>query len=144
MSYAFRFLEDVALADVAFEAVGDSAEEVFRGATRALIETLADPATVAVTWERSITKSDGDLPALLFEWLSDIVYWKDAAGVVFHDASLTLMEQENMWTLQGHLAGSPVDRTTQALRNDVKGITKHLYELQQDGPRWKARVVLDV
>lgn len=144
MSYTFRYLDEIALADVAFEAEGDSAEEVFRGATQALIETLADPLTVAVSWERPITKSDSDLAALLFEWLSEIVYWKDAAGVVFHHASITLIAQNGAWTLQGRLAGSPVDQTIQALRNDVKGITKHLYELKQDGACWKVRVVLDV
>ena len=144
MSYTFRFLDDIALADVAFEAEGDSVEEVFRGATRALIETLADPLTVAVLWERAITKSDGDLAALLFEWLSEIVYWKDAAGVVFHDASLALIEQNGSWTLHGRFAGSPVDQTVQALRNDVKGITKHQYELKRDDACWRVRVVLDV
>ena len=40
MSYAFRFLDDIAIADIAFEAEGDSAEELFVGATRALLEVL--------------------------------------------------------------------------------------------------------
>ncbi len=144
MSYTFRFLEDIALADVAFEAEGDSAEEVFRGATQALIETLADPVTVAETWERPITKSGDDLADLLFEWLSEIVYWKDAAGVVFHEAPLTLIGEKGMWKLEARLVGAPVDPQTQTLRNDVKGITKHLYGLKQDEARWKVRVVLDV
>jgi hypothetical protein len=30
------------------------------------------------------------------------------------------------------------------LRNDVKGITRHLYSLSQEGQQWKARVVVDV
>jgi hypothetical protein len=31
MAYSFRFLDDIALADLAFEAEGDSLEELFRG-----------------------------------------------------------------------------------------------------------------
>ena len=51
MSYDFRFLEDVALADIAFEAEGDSIEDLFQGATRALLETMADPQTVGCLLE---------------------------------------------------------------------------------------------
>ena len=90
MASSFRFLEDIALADIAFEAEGDSPEDLFRGATQALIETMADPLTVSNSWTRHITKTDEELEALLFDWLSEMVYWKDAAGVVFHEAPLTL------------------------------------------------------
>jgi SHS2 domain-containing protein len=144
MSYSFRFLEDIALADIAFEVVGDSVEELFRGATDALLETLADPGTVAASWTRHITKTDEDAANLLFEWLSEIVYWKDAAGVVFHEANLTLTCENGKWTLQVRLVGAPVDRLSQELRNDVKGVTKHLYVLSRHGEKWRARIVLDV
>jgi SHS2 domain-containing protein len=37
-----------------------------------------------------------------------------------------------------------VDRQAQELHADVKGVTKHLYELMRTNDRWKVRVVLDV
>ena len=144
MASSFRFLDDIALADLAFEADGDSVQELFRAATRALLETLADPGTVAETWERRITKTEDDPADLLFEWLSDIVYWKDAAGVVFHDADLSVRQEGSAWTLEALLRGAPVDQTEQTLRNDVKGVTKHLYDVKREGTRWYARVVVDV
>ena len=144
MAYSFQFLDDIAVADLAFEAEGDSVEELFRAATQALLETLADPLTVAIVWERRIVKAGEDLAELLFEWLSDIVYWKDAAGVVFHDAELSVVHEGATWKLEAVLHGAPVDQTTQTLRNDVKGITKHLYEVKQENARWCARVVVDV
>jgi SHS2 domain-containing protein len=144
MAHSFRFLDDIAVADVAFEAEGDSVEELFRAATEALLEMLADPLTVAVTWERQIEHVCGDLDELLFEWLSDLVYWKDAAGVVFHDADLSVIQKSATWTLAAVLRGAPVDQATQTLHNDVKGVTKHLYEVKQQGMHWYARVVVDV
>jgi SHS2 domain-containing protein len=59
MSYAFRFLDDIAIADIAFEAEGDSAEELFVGATKALLEVLANPVTIADTWQRQVLKREG-------------------------------------------------------------------------------------
>src|SRR5262245_50808187 len=143
MPHSFRFLEDIALADIAFEAKGDSIEELFRGATQALLETLANPTSVGSAWTRRITKMDEDETNLLFEWLSEIVYWKDAAGVVLHETPLTLTCENGKWILLSTLVGAPVDRQFQELRNDVKGITTHLYEVKQHGEQWTARVVLE-
>jgi SHS2 domain-containing protein len=145
MAWSFRFLEEIALADIAFEAEGESVEEVFRGATQALLECMANPATVSSGgWERAIERSDVDPSALLFDWLSEVVYWKDAAGVVFQEAPLTLTQEGDVWLLRARLVGAQVDQQTQELHADVKGVTKHLYELKQTGACWKVRMVLDV
>ncbi|MBX3330219.1 MAG: archease [Nitrospira sp.] len=145
MSHGFHFLDDVAIADLAFDAFGDSLQELFQGATCAVIEALADPATVGVTWRQTIERTDEDPAELLFDWLSDLVYWKDAAGVVFSRSELTLIRQDHgCWKLTGLLYGEPVNGSAQTLRADVKGITKHLYEVNQEDMRWHARVVVDV
>jgi SHS2 domain-containing protein len=144
MAWTFRFLEEIALADIAFEAEGESVEEVFRGATQAILETMANPATVSGGWARAIERTDVDPAALLFDWLSEVVYWKDAAGVVFREAPLTLTREGDVWLLRARLIGAPVDQQTQELHADVKGVTKHLYDLKQTGGCWKVCVVLDV
>ncbi|MEY4704548.1 MAG: hypothetical protein RL042_744 [Nitrospirota bacterium] len=144
MAWTFRFLEEIAMADLAFETEGESAEEMFRGATQALIESMANPATVSGGWERAIERRDEDPSALLFDWLSEVVYWKDAAGVVFREAPLTLTLEGSVWLLRARLIGAPVDHQTQELHADVKGVTKHLYRVSQEAGRWKALVVLDV
>lgn len=145
MSHAFHFLDDVATADLAFDASGDSLQDLFQGATCALIEVLADPITVGSTWRQTIERTDEDPAELLFDWLSDLVYWKDAAGVVFNRSELTLTRQDHgCWKLRGLLYGEPVNGSAQTLRADVKGITKHLYEVKQEDMRWHARVVVDV
>ncbi|HEX2055576.1 MAG TPA: archease [Nitrospiraceae bacterium] len=146
MPYHVTFLDDIAVADMAFEAVADSAPELFTAATEAMIESLADPATVGRTWQHDVDRRAQDLASLLFEWLEELTYLKDAHGVVFHKATLTLerLPGDSGWRLHGRLHGEPVAPDRQALRSDVKGVTKHLYDVRQEGGRWKARVVLDV
>jgi SHS2 domain-containing protein len=144
MARSFRFLDDIALADIAFEAEGDSVEELFSAATEALCEAMADPATVGMSWERTIELRDADVAALFFDWLSHLVYLKDAEAVVFRTATFTCDKSNDVWVLRALLVGAPVDPQVQELRNDVKGVTKHLYAVTEQDGRWKARVVLDV
>ena len=146
MPGTFRFLDDIALADMAFDAEGNSLQELFDSTTQALLESLADPATIAQTWRHVVDLDEADIPALLFEWLGRLVYLKDAHGVVFHRVDLSLRHSpvQSSWHLHADVIGAPVNPATQELRSDVKGVTKHLYAVIQDGAAWKARVVLDV
>jgi protein archease len=146
MSGSFRFLEDVALADAAFEAAGDSPSELFAAAARALIETMVNPDTVSGEWHRTIVLEEPDLGDLLFEWLSCIVYEKDAAGVVFNDATVTVTRDAaaGRWRIAGELRGAPIDPQRHELHADVKAVTKHLYDVCEVDGQWKARVVVDI
>jgi len=146
MPGTFRFLDDIAVADMAFEAEGDSLQALFDAATQALIQSLADPASVAQTWRQTVDVEEPDIETLLFEWLNRLVYLKDAQAVVFHHATLTVQAgpDRSTWRLHAELVGAPVDPSTQELRSDVKGVTKHLYAVDHDATGWKARVVLDV
>ena len=83
MPPSFRVLDDIAIADIAFEAIGNSPSELCLAAAQALIETLADPRTVTNTWHQTIELENETLAEILFAWLSELVYWKDADGVVF-------------------------------------------------------------
>src|SRR5512132_2353278 len=110
MPGTFRFLDDIALADMAFEAEGDSLSALFDAATQALLESLADPGTVGQSWRQSIDLDEPDIPTLLFEWLGRLVYLKDAHGVVFHRVSLAVAQQPDAsaWGLHAEVVGAPV------------------------------------
>jgi SHS2 domain-containing protein len=145
MTYTFRFLDDIALADLAYEASGDSLQDVFQAATDAMVEAMANPLTIGTSWQQTIIREDSDPSSLLFEWLCDLVYWKDAAGVVFSGSEVRLVQGEDgLWKLTARVCGAPVKDAKQELRADVKGVTKHLYRLAHESGRWTARVVLDV
>ena len=145
MPAQFRFLDDVALADSAFEASGESASELFVAAANAVIETMVNPDTVnpVRTWQ--LDRREDNLEALLFEWLSHIVYLKDAEGILFRDAEAHVTQlPSGSWELKGRLRGEAIDSNHHELHADVKAVTKHLYRVQQAEHRWTARVVLDI
>jgi SHS2 domain-containing protein len=150
VSGEFRFLEDVALADAAFEASGGSPAELFVAAARAVIETMVNPDTVSARVTHDVALEAPDIETLLFDFLSHIVFLKDAKELVFRDVTAAVDQtrpengQPGAWRLQGTLTGEPIDQRRHELRADVKAVTKHLYQVRQEGGRWFARVVLDI
>jgi SHS2 domain-containing protein len=65
---------------------------------------------------------------------------------VFREATVQVTKEQaqGAWQLRGTLAGEVIAPDRHELRADVKAVTKHLYEVRQDGPGWTARVVLDI
>ncbi len=146
MTAHFHFLEDIALADCAFEASGATPSELFRAAAQAVIETMANPSMVSPSWSHTVEQEDAELGTLLFDWLAEIVYLKDAKGVVFAEVTTDVRHDSdrNVWKLHGTVSGEPIDQARHELRADIKAVTKHLYEVKQDGNCWTARIVLDI
>lgn len=146
MTATFRFLEDIALADSAFEARGGTPSELFRAAAQAVIETMVAPKTVAPKLAKPISRHDRNLDDLLFDWLADIVYLKDAEGLVFRDVTCTVEKDRATgdWQLNGTLTGELIDPARHELRADVKAITKHRYAVRQEPEAWIATVVMDI
>lgn len=146
MSKCVRFLEDTVLADAAFEASGDTLQEAFEAATQAIIEIMADPETVSSDWRQEINLEEENVESLLFEWLSHLVFLKDAHGVVFQTASVAVAydQQIKQWTLHGSIVGEYINQSRQILRSDIKAVTKHQYSFSEKEGKWIARVVLDL
>jgi SHS2 domain-containing protein len=146
MPPSFRILDDIAVADVAFEAIGGTPSELFEAAAQAVIELLANPKTVSTRWHRTIELEDDQLADLFFDWLSEMVYLKDAEQVVFCRATASVVHDPSRrcWRVHGELTGESIDAARQELRSDVKAVTKHLYDVHEHEGQWIARVVLDI
>jgi len=80
---AFHYLEDIATADIAFEVEGRDLEELFRDAAIATFEVMVDTKTVDPGKTREIELKNESVDGLLFDWLSELVYLKDAEAVLF-------------------------------------------------------------
>ena len=138
----FKFLDDVSIADIAFEATGKNLDELFESAANATIESLANPKSVKSNLIKKFHKTAKDLQRLLFDLLEEIVFLKDAESMVFHSVNVSVVEKK--CELTATLIGDYINPKTQELRNDVKAVTMHYYTVEKTKTGWIARVVLDI
>lgn len=129
----FRWVDHTAELELEIEA--PSLEMVFSEALAALAELAGDGDGPTVMREVEIEASD--LPLLLAEWLSELVYISEVEQLVPERiASMEVAEGTLRATIQGR-RGKP--------RHLVKAVTLHRLELSGDDETgWRARVVLDV
>lgn len=151
----FMFLEDIATADLAFDAYGKDLSELFTNAAAAVAEASANPKTVKAVLTKKIQLSEPTVEKLLFSFLGELIYLKDTEPMVFRSIQVKVREEREGLTVEAEVSGDHVKRgSEQELRMDIKAVTMHLFEIkkikkvkkEKDGSKsgWKARVVVDI
>ncbi|MEW5700857.1 MAG: archease [Candidatus Zixiibacteriota bacterium] len=143
MTFNYRFLPDVALADAAFAVEADSWSELFLGAALATTSVMVALDDLRSDLSRILELTAASVEQLLYDWLSEIVYLKDTEGLLVKMGEVAVAPGDT-WQVHAVLHGDRIDRDRQRLGQDVKAITYHLYEVVQDGDSYRARVVLDI
>ena len=140
---SYQYLDDVAISDLAFEARGDTPKEMFEAAAQALFASMADIQKVRPRVEKMIRLTHEALDQLLFDWLAELIYLKDAEVLLFSrfQADLT---HDGSWELKGRVSGEPIDAQRHILHLDVKAVTYHQLDVKEQNGKWIARVVLDI
>jgi SHS2 domain-containing protein len=138
----FRFLPDVALADIAFEASSSSASGLFSAAAAAMTDVMVDKRTLRPTVRRRLRLESEDIDRLLYDFLTEIIVLKDVDLLLFKEFAVRVDEKHNV--LDAKLAGEVIDRRKHGLKNDVKAVTMHMFGVKHRGKRWSATVVLDI
>jgi len=138
----FRFLPDVALADIAFEAESATPEGLFESCALAITDIMVDPKTLVGSVERRFALEAPDLDRLLYDFLTELIVVKDVDSLLFGTFEVEL--KLDVPSLKVVARGEAIDRRRHSLRNDVKAVTMHLFGIKHDGGRWRTTVVLDI
>jgi len=141
----FRFLEEIATADVAFEAWGETREELFISSAAALLRTMAEaPEQVIGRLEIIIRMDHEELDLLLLSFLQELIFHKDAGRLLLHAETVRIEARETGFHLEASVRGEKIDASRHRLLVDVKAVTLHRLQVVCTDNRWRAVVVLDV
>ena len=140
---AYRFLEEVALADCAMEIEGRDLDDLFETAAQAMARLMVDPATIASTVDRTLILEAARLDLLLFDWLSELIFLKDRDRQVFTRCRVRV-SGEGPFSVAAQIRGGVIDPERTALGADPKAVTFHQFALDQVRDGWRARVVIDI
>lgn len=139
----FRFLEDIVISDVAFEAYGRDLPELFANAALALTSTMVEVDGVEPRVERKVELEHEGLDQLLFDFLDELVFLKDTENLLFVKYRIQL-KQNGLNLLTARLYGDKIDPARHTLGRDVKAITYHEFQVRKTRDGWVARVVADI
>ncbi|MFB0537448.1 MAG: archease [Anaerolineae bacterium] len=141
----YQYLEDIATADVAFEARGDTVEDMFVAAADATMNVMVEDLNTIADRQRRIIHVEADaVDMLLFQLLQELIYYKDAERLLLRVPEVHIQRQNDGFSLSAEAYGEELDPDQHELLVDVKAVTLHRFQVQQTESGWKAMVILDI
>lgn len=141
----YEFLEDIATADIAFRAWGKNLEELFIAAGDATINTMIDNIEAIAPKEiRTFNLENEDLDMLLFNFLQEIIYYKDSEQLLLRAQHINICQENNKHLLKAITAGETITPEKHQQRVDVKAVTLHRFQLEKTANGWQTFVILDI
>lgn len=141
----YRYIDSIAIADVAFEAEGSTIEELFRACWEAAVNVMvSDLGTIEGKVKREITLREGNIELLLFNFLQEMIFLKDAEQLLLLIDTLNIETEDGKQKLRAETKGERIDPLKHELIVDIKAVTFHHFMVKKSSNGWKATVVLDV
>jgi SHS2 domain-containing protein len=139
----YIFLDDIATADVAIESRGDTLEELFAASAMATFEVMVDISGIQPKSKKTLHLENSEIDGLLFDWLAELIYLKDAEFMLFGKYDIKITKNRN-YQLDAEIFGEEINQSKHDLRCDVKAITFHLFEVYEKDGKWISRFILDI
>lgn len=141
----YRYRDDIAIADVAFEAWGATVEEMFVAAADATLNAMAsDLNAIASVDRRTIEAVAEEIDMLLFQLLQELIFYKDAGRLLLRVTEVAIERRPGHFLLSAEACGEELDPTRHDLIVDVKAVTLHRFKVEFGAGGWEAFVILDV
>jgi protein archease len=142
---AYKYLEDIGTADIAFEATGRDLPELFTAAADATMNVMIENIdAIEPRATRRIALKNDKIDMLLFDFLQELIYFKDAERLLLRVSDVHVGEKEDAYSLKATAAGERLDPARHQQRADVKAVTLHDFRVEQYGHDWRATVLLDI
>ena len=142
---SYKYLEEIGTADIAFEATARDLPELFRDAADATMNVMIDNIDAIQPVEtRQIELSNDKLDMLLFDFLQELIFLKDAERLLLRMREVQIAERDENYLVKATAEGEPLDADRHHQRADVKAVTLHDFTVEQIDRGWKARVLLDI
>ncbi len=141
----YRYLDNIAIADVAFEARGETLEEVFIAAAEATLNVMVRDLNSVESRERRTVRVQADaLDLLLFDFLQELIFYKDSGCLLLRVEQIAIARAGQPFSLKAEVFGERINPQKHELLADVKAVTLHRFQLEETEKGWKANVILDI
>jgi SHS2 domain-containing protein len=134
-------------ADVGYRAYGDTIENAFENAALAMFEVITDTSTVKEENEKKIQLEAEDEYAILYDWLSELLFLHDSEYMVFSKFEVKIdrkiEESQKKYILEASVHGEEFDPRRHERRSEVKAVTYHMMDIKAGDP-YMIQVILDI
>lgn len=139
----FRFLDH--MSDVYIEAYGETLEQAFEEAGKAIFNVISKTDGVEPLQSAEIDANGFDMESLLYDWVEKLLLKFEIDRLVLSEFNVKqIAKEDESYRLKAYVKGEPYNPYKHFHGIHVKGATYWLMEIKQEDNRFYLRFVLDI
>jgi SHS2 domain-containing protein len=127
-------------ADMGIEVQGGSLEVLFEQAALGLLAILGAE-QVTGREERLVEVTGYEVEEVLVNWLNELLYLVEIQAFL---PAAFVMEAADRQGMRARVQGETYDPTGQRLEREVKAVTYHQLQVEEEDGRWRVRIFVDL
>ncbi len=128
----YEILENITSADIAVAVTGENLNELFMKGGMALVSEMTDdPGKIIEKETRIGALSHHELELLFFQFLNEILFYKDAEGVILKPVNVKIESSGGEYTCTYIFAGEVINESLCGFRVDIKGVSLHHLKIEK-------------
>ncbi len=141
----YKYYENVAMADVAYEATGKTLAEMLESSGLGLTNTMVKDIKAVKTPESiEFELKAATADKLLHSFLEEIIFIKDAKRLLLTKFKIRVTSLADGYRAQVAARGDIINQKKYTMLVDVKAASWHMFKVEQQKDGWRAFVILDV
>ncbi len=140
----FKYLEDIATADVAMQAFGKTIEEAFKNSALGMYNIITDLKKVKPVIKKTIEIKSSSLKSLLYDWLEYLLIYFDTEGLIFSSYNITVKKDKGHFLINGEILGEIFDKRKHSIKGEVKAVTYHQMKITKEKGKYIIQIIFDL
>jgi len=120
------------MTDAYIEVQGDTLEQAFELAAKALVDTMVNVSNVSQISEEQITAEGHDLESLLYNWLEAVMLKMLVDRQALSYFKVSVSKHDDRYELKAITKGEPLDLEKHRYKVEIKGVTYHMMKIEQN------------
>jgi SHS2 domain-containing protein len=138
----YRFLEH--MTDQEIEAFGETLDEAFAHAGKALEDTMVDIETITPGFQDNIEVDGRDKEDLLYRWLESLIVKQDTEGMLYSKFDCKISRNKDGLGLRATLHGEKFDPKKHEEKTSIKAPTFHQMRIDDSSIPVTIHFILDL
>ncbi len=139
----YKYTDTHTGSDIGLTATGKTLAELFADSALGLTGIMVDLKGLREDQMLKVDIKSDTLSELYYDWLSEIIFLKDAESFLFKRVSFEYLEAEK-GILKAILYGDTINPDRHLLKTDVKAVTLYKFKIEKSFGHWTGELVFDL
>ncbi|RAP53367.1 MAG: hypothetical protein BZ138_01190 [Methanosphaera sp. rholeuAM270] len=138
----FKYFDTTA--DIGIEVTSKDRTDAFKNSALATLNLITDIDKIESKISKKVNITSEDEYGLLYDWITELLILLDSENFMASEYDICITEEYDGYLLEGEIYGDVYDTSTYNYKTEVKAITYHEMNIEENEEYYNVRFIVDL